>query len=202
MLLLLILLCLFYWHIIKHDKDLLITELTRAEKIYLVANVIIAYFFGIVFIYRGLIWQGIFVACAFPYMIMMAIMDHRTRLVYPYFAVLYIVLAEVVCVLEFSKFSISLLLIPIVFYIIHKLHLFEAGDISIVSVGTFLFFLLAEDWYSRMLMVMCMFLFSGIFFICENFIRKNITGFLRLKAPSAFSPALLLGTELVLFFYL
>lgn len=202
MLLLILLLCLSFWQLIKNDKEILITDLTKAEKLYVTANVIAAYILAMNVFIDGKPLVAGYISIMLPYMIFMAIIDHRTMLVYPSFVIIYLILAEVVCVLEFSMLSISILLIPIIFYIIYKLKLFEAGDISIASVGVFAFVLVSDFWYDRLLMTLFMLMSAGIYFIAENIIHKNVYGFLKLKSPAAFSPALLFGTEITLFVWL
>lgn len=202
MLLLILLTCLSFWRLIKSDKEILITDLTKAEKIYLIANVAISYAIAMNVYSGGSPLVAGYMSIALPYMIFMAITDHRTRLVYPAFMFIYLILAEVVCGLEFSMLSISILLIPIIFYIIYKLKFFESGDIAIASVGTFTFILVTDFWSDRLLMALCMFMAAGIYFIIENVIHNNVHGFLKLKSPAAFSPALLFGTEITLLIWL
>lgn len=190
--------CFFFWHLMKNDKEMQITGFTKKEKVYLFFHAGFTYAITVILCCRGKIWLAAYIGMMLSYVIMMAIMDYRKQLVYPMFFIIYLILAEVVCVLEFSKFSISILFIPIIFFIIHKMHLFQSGDIAIASVGTFAIFLITDFWYDRILLTLFMLLISGVYFICENLFRKNIRNVCQLKSPAPFSPALLVGMEFVL----
>lgn len=190
----------FWMNIASHDDDFAINSepitFTNKDKVYaIVLTTLTVYYITML-----TITAAIFASISLPYLIVSALTDKKTKLVYDTPFYIFLVVAVIIESILFQSFHVTVIASFILAEVLALLKLYGRGDRAMTVIcGTIYGFNYMNAHMTETLLVTCfMILFAEVTFYIRAIREKNLNGPFKLKESRPLGPDLCLSTFLLL----